>query len=115
MKKIILTGGLCLILVFLNSCLTTLHPIFTEKDLVFDPRLAGSWRKTKDGSMLLIVLPLQVSCDPFAHTAAKRQQNLYVLRRNDEQGRMKSTQFAFMVKLGKYYYMDYYPARGQGK
>ena len=50
MKRFILPAGLCLVLVFLNSCLTTLHPVFTENDLLSDPRLAGSWKKTKDGS-----------------------------------------------------------------
>jgi hypothetical protein len=33
-----------------------------------------------------------------------------MLDEKDEQGDIRSTYYAFMVKLGKYYYLDYYPA-----
>ena len=33
-----------------------------------------------------------------------------MLDEKDEQGNIKTTYYAFMVKLGKYYYIDYYPA-----
>lgn len=109
MKKFILTGALCLILVFLNSCLTTLHPIFTEKDLVVDQRLAGSWKKTKDGSYATYRSATASDVATLSPTLKRNVSKIYIYEEKDEQGRMKSTQLAFMVKLGKYYYMDYYP------
>jgi hypothetical protein len=109
MKKFILTGALCLILVFLNSCLTTLHPIFTEKDLVFDTRLAGSWKKTKDGSNVTYRSATTTDVATLSPTLQRNAGKIYMYEEKDEQGRIKTLQFAFMVKLGKYYYMDYYP------
>ena len=109
MKKIILPRALCLILVFLNSCLTTLHPIFTEKDLVVDPRLAGSWKKTEDGSNVTYRSATASDVATLSPTLQRNVSKIYMYEEKDEQGRMKSTQFAFMVKLGKYYYVDYYP------
>jgi len=109
MKRFILPAGLCLILVFLNSCLTTLHPIFTEKDLLFDPRLAGSWKKIKDGSNVTYRSATTSDVGTLSPTLQRNVSKIYMYEEKDEQGRIKSTHFAFMVKLGKYYYMDYYP------
>jgi len=109
MKRFILSAGLCLILVLLNSCLTTLHPIFTEKDLLFDSRLTGSWKKTKDGSNVTYRSAAASDVATVSPTLQRNARKIYIHEEKDEQGRIKSTQFAFMVKLGKYYYMDYYP------
>jgi hypothetical protein len=109
MKKIILLAGLFFILLLLNSCLTTLHPIFTEKDLVADTRLIGKWEKTKDGSMAIY---RQAGANDLKGLSTELQRNankIYILEENDPQGNLKSIYYAFLVKLGKYYYMDYYP------
>jgi len=42
MKKVYAIAAVVLLL-GLSSCLSTVQPIFTEKDLVFDPRLLGKW------------------------------------------------------------------------
>ena len=110
MKKFIFPGALCFILVFLNSCLTTLHPIFTEKDLVFDHRLAGSWKKTKDGLSVSYRPATTSDLETLSPTLQRNAGKFYMYEEKDEQGRMKKANFAFMVKLGKYYYLDYYPA-----
>ena len=110
MKKIILIAALLLGILFLEGCLTTLHPIFTEKDLVFDQRLTGNWKKTKDGTTVTYrqarANDLQTFSTALQHQAGK----IYILEEEDAEGKSKSTHYAFMVKLGKYYYMDYYPA-----
>ena len=43
-------------------------------------------------------------------TLQRNASRIYMLEERDAQGKFKSKQFAFMVKLGKYYYMDFYPA-----
>src|ERR1700750_679069 len=42
MKKIYAIAAIALLL-GLSSCLSTVQPIFTEKDLVFDQRIIGKW------------------------------------------------------------------------
>jgi hypothetical protein len=36
-------------LVFLTGCLPSLNPVFTEKDLIFDPAFIGLWKQPKAG------------------------------------------------------------------
>jgi hypothetical protein len=47
MKKLLIATILVAVVV-LSGCLSALHPLFTEKDLVFDPHLVGSWRVGAD-------------------------------------------------------------------
>lgn len=110
MKKIILTGALFLGILFLEGCLTTLHPIFTEKDLVFDPRLSGNWKKTKDGSTASYRQANSHDLEELSPSLKRNAARIFVLEEKDAQGNLQSTSYAFMVKLGKYYYMDYYAA-----
>jgi len=44
MKKVSIILGFTFLIIFLSGCLTTLHPIFTEKDLAYDPKLIGTWK-----------------------------------------------------------------------
>lgn len=53
MKKILLLIGLATTIVSLSGCLSTLYPFFTEKDLVFDPGLLGSWSEPSDSSIMI--------------------------------------------------------------
>ena len=101
--------GLFVTVVILSGCLTTLHPIFTEKDLVADPRLAGSWKKTKDGSIATYRQANSQDLDEFSPALKRNADKILMLEEKDTQGNIKSASYAFMVKLGKYYYMDYYP------
>jgi len=38
------------IAVLLAGCVSSLHPLYTEKDLVFDKALTGTWQGTTEGS-----------------------------------------------------------------
>ena len=105
-----LLSALFLTILMLSGCLTTLHPIFTEKDLVSDPRLNGKWSNMEDGSTADYHLA-QISDVKSLSTSMQRNvSKIYMLEERDAQGMLKSKQYAFMVKLGKYYYMDFYPA-----
>ena len=112
MKKIFLLAGLFFGLLLLNGCLTTLHPIFTEKDLVFDPRLIGNWKKSKDSSTARYRQANSDDLEELSPSLKRNAARVYIREEKEkgEQGNAKSISYAFMVKLGKYYYMDYYPA-----
>ena len=46
MKKVSILLGFTFLLIFLSSCLNTLHPIFTEKDLAYDPKLIEALKQS---------------------------------------------------------------------
>jgi len=94
----------------LAGCLTTLHPIFMGKDLITDPRLIGNWEKAKDKTKVIYRQPSDNEVNNLSPTLQSEAGNIYMLDEKDEQGHIRSTNYAFLVKLGKYYYMDYYPA-----
>jgi len=112
MKKILLLTGLFFGLVLLNGCLTTLHPIFTEKDLVFDPRLIGNWKKSKDSSTARYRQAKSDDLEELSPTLKRNAARIYIREEEEKggQGKAKSISYAFLVKLGKYYYLDFYPA-----
>ena len=110
MKKILLSTILFSVILCLVGCLTTLHPIFTSKDLVSDPRLIGSWEKAKDKTRVIYRQPNANEINNLSSALQNEAGKIYMLDEKDEQGNIKTTYYAFMVKLGKYYYIDYYPA-----
>ena len=111
MKKIILVSSLAFMILLLGSCLTTLHPIFTEKDLVSDPRLNGKWSNIEDGSTANYRLAQINDVKSLSTSMQRNVSKIYMLEERDAQGLLKSKQYAFMVRLGKYYYMDFYPTQ----
>ena len=110
MKKIKVSVILFAIVLCLAGCLTTLHPIFTEKDLITDPRLVGHWEKAKDKTKVIYRQPNANEVNNLSPALQSEAGKIYMLDEKDEQGNIRSTNYAFMIKLGKYYYMDYYPA-----
>jgi len=109
MKRIIVSLILFSAVLCLAGCLTTLHPIFTGKDLVTDTRLIGNWEKAKDKTKVVYRLPDANEINHLSQALQKEAAKIYMVDEIDGQGNLKSTNYAFMVKLGKYYYMDYYP------
>jgi hypothetical protein len=109
MKKIRLIAALFFTAIILGGCLTTLHPIFREKDLVMDAKLFGSWEKTKDKTKVIYRRPEATEVKALSAALQKVADKIYVLEEKDDHGNTKSAYYAFMVKLGKYYYMDFYP------
>jgi len=90
MKRIILTvAGLALVLV--TGCIvTSVNPLYTEKDLVFDPALVGAWSEDNDENTWA-----------FEKTGEKK----YKLLHTDEKGRTGEFE-AHLLKLGKYQFLD---------
>ena len=92
MRKIILAATLGLA-VFLAGCIPSLNPLYTEKDLVFDPALVGVWSNGANAT------------DSWKFQ--KRDEKSYALVIRDDD---KTSPFvAHLVKLGKYRFLDLCP------
>ena len=89
MQKIIGVAALGLA-VFLAGCVPSLNPLYTEKDLIFEPALVGVWNNGDD-----------------TWTFQKRDEKSYALIIRDDD---KTAPFvAHLVKLGKYRFLDLCP------
>jgi len=120
MKKITLTTAFALLLIFLSSCLTTLHPIFTEKDVVYDSKLIGTWKMseegdkspsvlTEKGQAVITNLATEGSLELPGNISAIKQKG-YFITYWDEKGKISEQYIAFLARIGKHLYFDYYPA-----
>jgi len=86
------------------SCVLSLHPLYTEKDLVLEPKLEGSWAN-KDGKELW--------------TFKKSGEKVYELTAVHKESKQESGKTieetatgkfdAHLMKLGNYIFMDLYP------
>jgi hypothetical protein len=110
MKKFPAIAAIVLLL-GLSSCLSTIHPIFTEKDLLFDQKLIGNWRHNAETAELTVQITQAAGHDfDELPTLRKLQGKAYKVVYKDEDGNVEGAYFGFLVKLGKNYYMDFYPA-----
>jgi hypothetical protein len=108
MKKIFLTTAFAFLLIFLSSCLTTLHPIFTEKDLAYDPKLIGTW-KTEDRRVVITNLASESSIELPGDISSIKQKG-YLISYQHEDGEITERYIAFLARIGKHLYFDYFPA-----
>ena len=111
MKKIVLTTAFALLLIFLSSCLTTLHPIFTEKDLAYDPKLIGVWNtenEGKKGKVIINNLATDNSVELPGNISAIKQKGYFIIYQ-DENGKVSDQYIAFLARIGKHLYFDYFP------
>jgi hypothetical protein len=90
-NKIILLFGL-----ILAGCVPSWNPLYTEKDLVFDPLLVGTWIpvNAQEGS-------------PEAWVFTKSGDKLYQLQQTDEEGRKAGFEVR-LVKLKDHRFLDLY-------
>ena len=112
MKKIVLTTAFAFLLIFLSSCLTTLHPIFTEKDLAYDPKLIGTWNIEREGNKERVTisnLATENSLELPGNISGVKEKG-YLISYQHEEGKNPERYIAFLARIGKYLYFDYYPA-----
>ena len=109
MKKTGLTATLFLAAILLGGCLSTIHPIFTDKDLVLETRLLGNWEKGKDNSRVTYRHPTAAELKTFSPGLQAQAAKIYVLEEINAKGGIQTFNYAFIVKLGKYNYVDIYP------
>lgn len=88
--KILFTFGIVLLI---SGCVVpSLHPLFTEKDLVFDPALIGTWAEEDEEEAWIFL---------------KSGDNAYDLIHAAEGTPIKYE--AHLVRLGKFEFLDIYP------
>jgi hypothetical protein len=112
MKKIALTTAFALLLIFLSGCLTTLHPIFTEKDLAYDPKLIGVWNTENQGNkgkVIISNLATESSIELPGNISSIKQKG-YLITYEDKDHEGTKRYIAFLARIGKHLYFDYYPA-----
>src|SRR4030095_6079821 len=112
MKKVSIILGFTFLIIFLSGCLTTLHPIFTEKDLAYDPKLIGTWKTDSAGNKRQAVitnLSTESSIDLPGNISSIKQKG-YLISYQDENGTTSERYIAFLARIGKHLYFDYYPA-----
>ena len=112
MKKIALTTAFAFLLIFLSSCLTTLHPIFTVKDLTYDPKLIGTWNIEREGNKERVIisnLATENSVELPGNISDIKEKG-YLISYQHEDSRNPERYIAFLARIGKYLYFDYYPA-----
>ncbi len=81
------------LLFLMTGCIPSVHPLYTDQDLIFDPLLVGVWAN-KDGKE--------------TWTFTKKAENAYTLLYVDEKG--KKGEFAvYLLKVGDRRFLDLYP------
>ena len=116
MKKVSIILGFASLLIFLSSCLNTLHPIFTEKDLAYDPKFIGTWNTERSGNKEKVVisnLATENSVELPGNISAIKQKGYFIIYQ-DENGKVSDQYIAFLARIGKHLYFDYFPADKKG-
>lgn len=110
MKRISIMSALTLVFIFLSGCLKTLHPIFTEKDLVYEPRLLGNWKTEKQGKSGRVDIT-NLSAETMINlpgNISSIKDKGYLITYQD--GAAPERYIAFLARIGKHFYFDYFPA-----
>jgi len=112
MKKVSIILGFTFLIIFLSGCLTTLHPIFTEKDLAYDPKLIGTWKtenQDNKGQVVITNLASESSVELPDNISSIKQKGYFISYQNGP-GETSKRYIAFLARIGKHLYFDYYPA-----
>lgn len=111
MKRLFVIAAVLLLVVTFSGCLSTLHPLFTAKDLIFDARLAGQWTTGDSGTVIRYE---RGSVAAFKDQPAALQQladRSYVVTVTNNDGEVVQKYLGFLLRIGANMYMDYYPVR----
>ena len=113
MKKVSILLAFTFLIIFLSSCLKTLHPIFTVKDIVYEEKLLGTWKAKASNDDLAFAVITNLSADnsiDLPEKIAAIKQKGYLILYKDENGEIIDQYIAFLARIGKHLYFDYYPA-----
>lgn len=97
MKKLIILSGL---IILFSSCVPSLYPLYTDKDLIFEPSLLGRWDlKNKEAGITWSF-----------HKSKDRKYKLIIdYIENDSTSQFE----VHLVKIGKYLFLDLYPIKSE--
>jgi hypothetical protein len=107
MKKLFIIAATVVLVTALTGCLSTLHPLFTEKELVFDNRLLGRWKVGDGTDIAIFEKGTPASFNQLPEALRKLSNKGYLVTIQDDNIVVKY--YAFLTSLGKQLYIDYYP------
>lgn len=111
MKKL-LTATVLVAIVTLSGCLSALHPLFTEKDLEFDPKLVGSWQVGAEDEVYTFLQGTPESFGDLPQAVQRLAGKAYLLTITSRKtGRETGKYYAFLARIGQHLYLDYYPTQ----
>lgn len=120
MKKFLFLICMATAIVSLSGCLSTLYPLFTEKDLVFESGLLGSWNAPSDSSIMIFEKSTlqdfkdRPSLQPLANKSYIVTLKEHIADLEGTKGHLDDqfieTRFiACLTRLGNGLYLDLYP------
>ena len=111
MNKIYRSLLLLLIMVSMNSCLLTLFPIYTEKEVVFHPELLGYFKKINEDKVeeWMIIQPLSEYKGKLTPGLESIKNKGYLVSFSDKEKSNPNQFIAFSPRLGNGLYMDFAP------
>lgn len=116
-KWCLLLAILCFAIVVFQGCIASLHPLYTDKDLVFDKRLLGTWHTSEPNETWKLESMMENQLTQYKDPVEKKQKetlksnfinrNSYLLTYTDNG---EKAEFMFnLIKLGDHYFVDLYP------
>ena len=85
--------------ILLSGCLLSLNPVYTDRDLVFDPDVVGVWKQPQSAA---------------SWEFTKRDEKSYVLVYTDENGHLGRF-IARLARINGTLFLDLYPQEVQGE
>lgn len=76
MKAKIQIAAFYLLAVILGGCVPSLHPLFTENDLIFDANLVGKWASMEPNETIVFQQTKKNLMNVFTSTKTVKQVNL---------------------------------------
>jgi hypothetical protein len=108
MKKIQIAALGLLMITLLNSCLLTLYPIYTDKDVVFRENIIGHYKKVKkEETEFMDIEPLTSYNGTLTPAIGAIKNKGYLVTLKNENNLVHSTMIAFIVELNDGFYMDF--------
>ncbi|MDF2190801.1 hypothetical protein [Paraflavitalea sp. CAU 1676] len=110
MKKL-LTASILVAMIMLSGCLSALYPLFTEKEIVFDPKLLGAWKGDSEGEIYTFQQGTPELFKELPADLRKLSTKAYFLTVSDTKYDEDAQRYyVFLARIGKHLYLDYYPA-----
>ena len=101
--KMLLFSLIAFILLLIQSCIPSLHPLYTSDDLVFDTRLIGEWMDSD--SILWKFEKFEPSNSIFPSKADRSRDDFYKLTVMDEK---PAVFHVHLLRLEQHLYLDFY-------
>lgn len=96
MKKIL--SVVLTLAILMTACIPSLHPLYTDDVLVYNPDLLGKWADDQGGAW------------NFEASPDKKSYLLEFTDGTDESGEATAQQYeAHLIQLGDHYFLDFYP------